>query len=150
MRSGLVPPRCWVDVRGRNHARVLHDGQMRKGTRTPYFSHLLAVASIVLQNGGTEDEAIAALLHHAAEDQGGAPTLVDIRTRFGTRIAEIVEACERAFDERIHPAVYSTFSEIGFAPEGEPDKQELRVVDIALGSAESRPISSSPSRQPVP
>ena len=86
---------------------------MRKGTQTPYFSHLLAVASIVLENGGTEDEVIAALLHHAVEDQGGSPQLEDIRTRFGPRIAEIVEACERAFDERIHPAVYSTFSEIG-------------------------------------
>ena len=53
-------------------ASRLHLGQTRKGTAIPYVAHLLAVASIVLEHGGSEDEAIAALLHDAIEDQGGA------------------------------------------------------------------------------
>jgi (p)ppGpp synthase/HD superfamily hydrolase len=81
------------------YARAVHDGQIRKGTQTPYFSHLLAVAGIVLENGGSEDEAIAALLHDAAEDQGGAPRLANIRARFGPLVAEIVEACSDSLEE---------------------------------------------------
>jgi (p)ppGpp synthase/HD superfamily hydrolase len=71
----------------------LHAGQTRKGTDTPYISHLLGVASIVLEHGASEDEAIAALLHDAAEDQGGRPTLEKIRERFGDTVAEIVAGC---------------------------------------------------------
>ena len=52
-------------------ARTLHASQRRKGTSIPYVSHLIGVASLVLDDGGSEDEAIAALLHDAAEDQGG-------------------------------------------------------------------------------
>jgi (p)ppGpp synthase/HD superfamily hydrolase len=71
----------------------LHAGQTRKGTDTPYISHLLAVAGIVLEHGASEDEAIAALLHDAAEDQGGRATLEKIRDRFGETVAEIVAGC---------------------------------------------------------
>jgi (p)ppGpp synthase/HD superfamily hydrolase len=71
----------------------LHSGQVRKGTPVPYISHLLGVASIALQYGADEDEAIAALLHDAAEDQGGEPTLREIKRRFGSRVAEIVAGC---------------------------------------------------------
>lgn len=74
-------------------AHELHAGQVRKGTAIPYVSHVLAVASIVLDHGGNEDEAIAALLHDAVEDCGGAPVLADIRRRFGERVAGIVAAC---------------------------------------------------------
>jgi (p)ppGpp synthase/HD superfamily hydrolase len=74
-------------------AHELHAGQVRKGTTIPYLSHVLAVAGIVLDYGGDEDEAIAALLHDAVEDCGGAPVLADIRCRFGDRIAGIVAAC---------------------------------------------------------
>ncbi len=74
-------------------ARVLHTGDLRKGTAIPYFSHLLAVASLVLDDGGSEDEAIAALLHDAVEDQGGLDTAAVIRKQFGDRVAEIVLAC---------------------------------------------------------
>lgn len=77
-------------------ARVLHAAQVRKGTTIPYVAHLLAVASIVLEHGGTEDEAMAALLHDAVEDQGGAPTLVEIRDRFGSAVAAIVAGCTDA------------------------------------------------------
>jgi GTP pyrophosphokinase len=78
-------------------AARLHAGQVRKGTSVPYISHLLGVASLVLEQDGDEDEAIAALLHDAAEDQGGKATLDEIRRRFGDRVAEIVEGCTDAF-----------------------------------------------------
>jgi (p)ppGpp synthase/HD superfamily hydrolase len=74
-------------------AADLHRTQVRKGTTIPYVSHLLAVASLVLEHGGDEDAAIAALLHDAAEDQGGEPTLREIRRRFGDEVAAIVEHC---------------------------------------------------------
>ncbi len=64
-------------------AAELHDKQFRKGTATPYVAHLLSVAGIVLDYGGAEDEAIAALLHDSVEDQGGAETAEAIRARFG-------------------------------------------------------------------
>ena len=75
------------------YASQLHREQLRKGSETPYVGHLLAVAALVLENGADEDEAIAALLHDAMEDQGGRPTLAEIRRRFGPRVAEIVEGC---------------------------------------------------------
>ncbi len=72
------------------YAARVHRDQTRKGTRIPYVTHLLAVASIVGENGGTEDEVVAALLHDAPEDQGGEARLADIRERFGEEVAEIV------------------------------------------------------------
>jgi (p)ppGpp synthase/HD superfamily hydrolase len=74
-------------------ATQLHAAQKRKGTTVPYIAHLLAVASIVLENGGNEDEAIAALLHDAIEDQGGAATRERIRQRFGNTVVSIVDGC---------------------------------------------------------
>ncbi|MGH9207924.1 MAG: HD domain-containing protein, partial [Acidimicrobiales bacterium] len=75
------------------YATRLHRDQYRKGTTIPYVSHLLAVASMVLEDGGSEDEAIAGLLHDAGEDQGGRRTLEDIRRRFGDQVADTVAAC---------------------------------------------------------
>ncbi|GIW05999.1 MAG: hypothetical protein KatS3mg060_0804 [Dehalococcoidia bacterium] len=74
-------------------AAELHRAQRRKGTAIPYLAHLLGVTSLVLEHGGDEDEAIAALLHDAVEDHGGAPVLAEIRRRFGERVADIVAAC---------------------------------------------------------
>src|SRR5918995_672712 len=72
----------------------LHSGQVRKGSKgIPYVGHLLGVASIVIEDGGDEDEAIAALLHDAPEDQGGEATLARIRSEYGERVGAIVEAC---------------------------------------------------------
>ncbi len=79
------------------YAAQLHAGQLRKGTQTPYLSHLLAVAAIVLEHGASEDEAVAALLHDAVEDQGGQSTYDEIRHRFGDVVAEIVAGCTDAF-----------------------------------------------------
>jgi len=81
----------------------LHDGQTRKGTQVPYVSHLLGVCAIVLDCGGDEDEAIAALLHDAVEDQGGAPTLARIRLSFGDHVAEIVDGLSDAYGQRDEP-----------------------------------------------
>lgn len=74
-------------------ASELHRTQQRKSTEIPYVSHVLGVASLVLEDGGSDDEAIAALLHDAVEDQGGAPTLELIRQRFGDTVAAIVAGC---------------------------------------------------------
>ena len=74
-------------------ASALHQRQFRKGTRIPYIAHLLSVCALVLENGGDEDQAIAALLHDAQEDQGGLPTLAVIERLFGPRVAGIVREC---------------------------------------------------------
>jgi (p)ppGpp synthase/HD superfamily hydrolase len=75
----------------------LHADQTRKGVDTPYITHLLTVAATVGEFGGDEDQFIAALLHDAVEDQGGAPTLVRIREQFGARVANFVEGCTDAY-----------------------------------------------------
>jgi (p)ppGpp synthase/HD superfamily hydrolase len=69
-----------------------HDGQVRKGTSIPYIAHPMAVASIALEYGADEDQAIAALLHDAVED-GGAHFEQEIRERFGARVADMVMGC---------------------------------------------------------
>ncbi|MDE3154662.1 MAG: HD domain-containing protein [Acidobacteriota bacterium] len=79
------------------YAANVHGGHVRKGG-TPYIAHLMGVASMVLEAGGTEDEAIAALLHDAAEDQGGRSRLADIHARFGEAVAAIVEACTDSWE----------------------------------------------------
>jgi (p)ppGpp synthase/HD superfamily hydrolase len=81
------------------YATQVHGGQTRKGTPVPYVSHLLGVAALVLEDGGDEDEAIAALLHDACEDQGGWSRLLDIRARFGERVGDVVEALTDSFEQ---------------------------------------------------
>lgn len=81
------------------YAARLHRDQTRKGTGTPYVNHLLAVAAIVGENGGTEDEVVAALLHDAPEDRGGEARLRDIRLRFGDTVAEIVAGCSDTYED---------------------------------------------------
>jgi (p)ppGpp synthase/HD superfamily hydrolase len=81
------------------YASRLHKDQVRKGTSIAYITHLLAVASIVGENGGTEDEVVAALLHDAPEDQGGEATLREIRARFGDEVAEIVDGCTDTYED---------------------------------------------------
>lgn len=75
------------------YATRLHAAQRRKISGAPYAAHLLRVAGIVLEHAEQEDEAIAALLHDAVEDQGGQAAREAIRDRFGVRVAEIVEGC---------------------------------------------------------
>jgi (p)ppGpp synthase/HD superfamily hydrolase len=76
----------------------VHGPGGRKGTGVPYLAHLLAVTGLVLEDGGDEDEAIAALLHDSVEEGGGRPLLEEIRERFGQRVAEIVEGCSEEID----------------------------------------------------
>ncbi|MHC5937939.1 HD domain-containing protein [Nostoc sp.] len=78
------------------YANRLHAKQTRKGGKVPYISHLLSVTALVLEDGGDEDEAIAALLHDAVEDQGGQATRKVILDMFGERIMEIVDGCTDA------------------------------------------------------
>ena len=75
------------------YATQLHATQIRKGSGVPYIAHLLGVASIALEYGANESEAIAALLHDAIEDQGGAKIRDEIQQRFGETVAQIVEGC---------------------------------------------------------
>jgi (p)ppGpp synthase/HD superfamily hydrolase len=75
------------------YAAQLHATQIRKGSGVPYIAHLLGVASIALEYGANESEAIAALLHDAIEDQGGAKIRDEIQQRFGETVAAIVEGC---------------------------------------------------------
>jgi (p)ppGpp synthase/HD superfamily hydrolase len=81
------------------YASRLHRDQTRKGSGIPYVSHLLAVAAIALENGADEDQAIAALLHDAVEDQGGLAQLAAIRERFGDDVAAMVADCTDAHEE---------------------------------------------------
>lgn len=74
-------------------AARLHGGDLRKGTQVPYLAHLLAVAALVLLDGGDEDEVIAALLHDALEDHPEAISREEIGARFGARVRAIVESC---------------------------------------------------------
>jgi (p)ppGpp synthase/HD superfamily hydrolase len=81
------------------YAAEKHAGQTRKRTAVPYLSHLMAVASLVLEAGGDEDMAIAGLLHDVVEDCGGMPRLREIRKQFGIRVARIVDDCTDAYVE---------------------------------------------------
>nr|MDQ2731363.1 HD domain-containing protein [Armatimonadota bacterium] len=80
-------------------ANRLHGGQTRKGTKIPYMTHLIGVMALVIDNGGDEEQAMAALLHDAVEDQGGQRTIDEIKRRFGDRVALIVEGCTDTYTE---------------------------------------------------
>ena len=80
-------------------ASKMHAGQRRKATNVPYIAHLLGVASLVLEAGGDEDLAIAALLHDVVEDCGGAPLLKQVRRHFGSRVARIVDGCTDSYTD---------------------------------------------------
>jgi GTP pyrophosphokinase len=81
------------------YAARLHRDQARKGSRVPYVTHLLAVAAIVGENGGTEEEVVAALLHDAPEDAGGRERLEEIRERYGDEVAKIVAGCTDTYED---------------------------------------------------
>jgi (p)ppGpp synthase/HD superfamily hydrolase len=80
-------------------AAEMHSGQARKASTVPYIGHLMGVASLVLEFGGDEDMAISAFLHDVVEDCGGTPMLKEVRRRFGSRVAKIVEGCTDSFTE---------------------------------------------------
>ncbi|MGE5056775.1 MAG: HD domain-containing protein [Acidobacteriota bacterium] len=76
-----------------------HKGQTRKASSIPYIAHLMGVASLVLEAGGDEDLAIAALLHDVVEDCGGVPMLKEVRRRFGARVAKVVDGCTDSYTD---------------------------------------------------
>ena len=99
-RISLKPPPLGIRLqKAFRYAAEKHAGQMRKQSAVPYLSHLMAVAALVLEAGGDEDMAIAALLHDVVEDCGGMPRLIEIRKQFGPRVAKIVEGCTDSFGE---------------------------------------------------
>ncbi len=110
-------------------ANELHRKQMRKGSPTPYIAHLLAVCAIVLENGGDEDQAIAALLHDAMEDQGGAPTLELVRAEFGDRVAGIVKECSDNEGEPKPPWRERKEAYIAHVPELSEDARLVSLAD---------------------
>lgn len=81
------------------YAAEKHAGQTRKQSAVPYLSHLMAVTSLVLEGGGDEDMAMAALLHDVVEDCGGMPRLREVHKKFGARVAKIVEGCTDSFSD---------------------------------------------------
>jgi|HubBroStandDraft_1064217.scaffolds.fasta_scaffold00867_10 (p)ppGpp synthase/HD superfamily hydrolase len=125
----LQPPHLGPRLqRAFRYAAEKHVGQTRKQSAVPYLSHLMAVASLVLEAGGDEDMAIAALLHDVVEDCGGVPRLREIRKQFGRRVANIVKGCTDTFVEP--------------KPDwGERKKGYLREVTHA--DAETRLVSAS-------
>lgn len=84
------------------YASQVHDGHRRKSGEIPYVAHLLSVAALVLEDGGGEDEAIAALLHDAIEDRPDRASLAEIRRRFGAEVEDIVRHCTET-EERPKP-----------------------------------------------
>src|SRR2546430_3093564 len=99
-KISLKPPKLGRRLqRAFRYAAEKHAGQTRKQTAVPYLSHLMAVASLVLEAGGDEDMAIAALLHDVVEDCGGMPRLREVKRMFGARVAKIVEGCTDSFTD---------------------------------------------------
>ena len=82
-----------------DYAARVHARQTRKKTGRPYIGHLMSVAALVIEYGGDEEMAIAALLHDAVEDQGGLPRLREIDRKFGKRVAHIVDGCTDSYIE---------------------------------------------------
>jgi len=121
------------------YATRLHNGQNRKGTGIPYVAHLLAVTALVIEWGGDEDMAIAALLHDAVEDQGGMVTLADIHRRFGERVARIVDGCTDSYDQP-KPAWRKRKEDYLQKLQGEP--ADVRLVSLADKVHNARSILS--------
>jgi (p)ppGpp synthase/HD superfamily hydrolase len=110
------------------YAAALHAKQIRKRTERPYIGHLLGVTSIVIEYGGDEEMAIAALLHDAVEDQGGIPRLREIRRKFGKRVAHIVDGCTDSYTEPKPPWL---------------ERKRAYVARVAKESAEVRLVSTA-------
>jgi (p)ppGpp synthase/HD superfamily hydrolase len=92
-RSVKLGPRF---LRAFEFAAEKHKNQTRKASAIPYIAHLMGVASLVLEAGGDEELAIAALLHDVVEDCGGEPMLKEVGRLFGARVAKVVEGCTDA------------------------------------------------------
>jgi (p)ppGpp synthase/HD superfamily hydrolase len=110
-------------------ASRLHAGQTRKQSPVPYIAHLLGVAALVIEDGGDEDEAIAALLHDAPEDQGGEETLALIEEQFGERVARIVADCSDTFEKPKPPWRERKQTHLARLGDTEPDTCRVMLAD---------------------
>jgi (p)ppGpp synthase/HD superfamily hydrolase len=115
-------------IQALGYAARLHARQVRKRTKRPYIGHLLSVTSIVIEYGGDEDMAIAALLHDAVEDQGGVARLREIRKKFGKRVAHIVDGCTDSYVEPKPPWM---------------ERKRAYVERVGSESAEVRQVSAA-------
>jgi GTP pyrophosphokinase len=106
-----------------------HRRQLRKGTAIPYVSHLLSVSALVLEMGGSETEAIGALLHDAVEDGGGPPMLARIRTEFGDDAARIVAANSDSDAEPKPPWYRRKRAYIDAIAHKQPDELRVSLAD---------------------
>lgn len=106
-----------------------HTGQTRKQTEIPYIAHLMSVASLVLEAGGDEDQAIAALLHDVVEDCGGKPMLEEVRRMFGPRVAHIVEGCSDADTDPKPPWRERKEQYLAHLPEADGDVRLVSAAD---------------------
>ncbi|MFN2194643.1 MAG: HD domain-containing protein [Anaerolineales bacterium] len=112
-----------------SYAFHAHQQQKRKATEIPYFAHLISVSALVLENGGSEDEAIAGLLHDAAEDQGGEERLHDIRVNFGDAVADIVAGCSDTFSFPKPPWRQRKQAYLSHLVEADPSTQLVSLAD---------------------
>jgi len=110
-------------------AAEMHATQVRKGSQVPYFAHLMSVSALVLESGGAEDEAIAALLHDAVEDQGGVETLELIRTRFGDHVAAIVDGCSDTYLDPKPPWRQRKEAYLAHLSEASPEVRRVSLAD---------------------
>ena len=121
-------------------AARIHAGQLRKGTAIPYVSHLLAVTAIVLEHGGDEDQACAALLHDAVED-GGAQWEPVIAEQFGPRVAAIVRACTDVSSQAtvFAPSVATTAVGVHLPPTHLRTRNPSSLADRSVQRRATRP-----------
>ena len=110
-------------------AHELHKEHVRKGTQIPYISHLMAVASLVMEGGGSEGEIIAALLHDAVEDCGGEPVLDKIKNRFGQNVASIVDGCTETYEDPKPPWKARKDAYISHIKEANPSVKLVSCAD---------------------
>ncbi|MDP3720399.1 MAG: HD domain-containing protein [Acidobacteriota bacterium] len=113
------------------YANQVHQGQQRKGTGIPYMAHILGVTAIALEYGATEDEAIGALLHDAAEDGGGEARLAEIRARFGDAVGDIVLGCSDSLVEHPEDKLPWRERKDGYLAHLEAASQSVCVVSAA-------------------
>jgi (p)ppGpp synthase/HD superfamily hydrolase len=111
------------------YAFHLHAHQLRKGGTVPYMSHLISVAALVLEDGGDEDAAIAALLHDAVEDQGGAAIRDEIHKRFGDRVLHIVDACTESEQTPKPPWKQRKLQALAQMRQAEPEVLRVMLAD---------------------
>lgn len=114
------------------YASALHSTDVRKGTEVTYLCHLLGVSALVLEAGGSEDQAIAGLLHDAVEDAGGLPRLTDIRARFGDLVADIVLACSDSTDRAWKESVDYWVRKQAYLDHLEDPATDLRAVLVSI------------------